>query len=84
MGELGEFLPLLFGFMVGVAFGSRPSPARLRIAIGLCLVLGPTASLINGEIGERSYLVVFDIAQVLVAFGLTAVALRRFAPRRAG
>ena len=77
MGELGEFLPLLFGCVVALLAGPRPSPTRLRIAIFACVLLGPTASLINGEIGERSFLIVFDVVQVLVAFGLVQFVLAR-------
>jgi hypothetical protein len=77
MSELGEFLPLLFGCVVGVLAGPRAGPTRLRIALVLCVALGPMASLVNGEIGDRSFLIVFDIAQVLVAFGLTAIVVRQ-------
>jgi hypothetical protein len=52
------------------------------VALALCVVLGPVASLINGEIGERSFLVIFDVAQVLLAFGLTELALSRLRPAR--
>jgi hypothetical protein len=77
VGELGEFLPLLFGCVVALIAGPRPSPSRLRVAVVACVLLGPMASLINGEIGERSFLVVFDVIQVLVAFVLVGALLAR-------
>lgn len=77
MGELNEFLPLFFGCVVAAIAGPRPSPARLRVAVVVCVLLGPTASLINGEIGEKSFLVVFDVLQVLVAFVLVEMLLAR-------
>lgn len=77
MGELGEFLPLLFGCVVAVLTGPRPSPGRLRAAVVICVLLGPMASLINGEIGEKSFLVVFDVLQVVVAFVLVEMVLSR-------
>jgi hypothetical protein len=82
VGELGEFLPLFFGCVLAVLTGPRPSPARLRAALALCVVLGPMASLINGEIGERSFFVVFDVAQVFLAFALVELGLTRLHPAR--
>jgi hypothetical protein len=77
VGELGEFLPILFGCLVALIAGPRPSPSRLRIAVLACVLLGPTASLVNGEIGARSFLVVFDVIQVMAASVLVGALLAR-------
>jgi len=82
VAELGEFLPLFFGCVLAALAGPHPSLTRLRGALALCIVLGPMASLINGEIGERSFLAIFDVAQVLLAFGLVQLALARLVPAR--
>jgi hypothetical protein len=75
-----EFLPLLFGIVSGWLASRRPGTLRLEAAVAVGVVLGPLASWINGELGESAWLVVFDIAQVAVAFAMTLFLARRLRP----
>jgi hypothetical protein len=82
---MGEFLPLLLGCGVGVLVGPRPGSTRLKLAVLVCLGLGPLATWLNGELGDSGWLIAFDAAQVVAAFALTLAVsyrlMRRDVPR---
>jgi hypothetical protein len=79
---MGELLPLLLGVGVGLLVGTRATRAMLAAVCGVALVAGPTASWLNGEIGEL-WPILFDTAQVLAAVAMT-VAVRRRTDARGG
>jgi hypothetical protein len=79
---VGEFVPLVFGLAAGALAGPITSGWPVLRWVALCVLLGVAASAVNGEVGDEPWLVVFDIAQVAVAFALTAVVARVVAERR--
>jgi hypothetical protein len=70
---MGEFLPLLLGCAVGVAFTGRSS-RTVRFAPVACVVAGALASALNGELNETLWalFVSFDAALVWLGAAVTA------------
>jgi hypothetical protein len=79
---VGEFVPLIFGLAAGALAGSITPRVPLLRWGALCVLLGVAATAINGELEDEPWLVLFDIAQVAVAFALTVVVARAVAQRR--
>jgi hypothetical protein len=81
---MGEFLPLLLGCAVGVAFTGR-SARTVRFAPLACVLTGALASALNGELGERfsSLFVSLDAGLVWLGAAVTATLLWSLQRRRA-
>jgi hypothetical protein len=79
---LKEFLPLLIGCIVGLAFGRLRGRARAALPVG-CILGGVAASAINSELGGPLWelFVSFDVGMVWLAAAV-AVAVHRLAVSR--
>jgi hypothetical protein len=66
---MGEFLPLVAGFLIGGVFSRLPPKAR---AVGLPLasvIVGALASAVNGELGTGYWAIFVSVDSVLVWVG---------------
>jgi len=73
-----EVFPIMAGVVLTVmAYRFADPRFRLAVIAVLAVVIGFTASLISGELELSWGFVPVDIAQVLLAAGLTSLVLRR-------
>ncbi|MEA2362989.1 MAG: hypothetical protein QOD71_2134 [Thermoleophilaceae bacterium] len=80
-----ELIPILGGAAFGAVAAGLPSRyMRPGFVLAFCLVVGATASLVSGEIGESPLFVLWDTTQCVLAFLATRIAVRLLAGRGVG
>lgn len=63
---MGEFLPLLFGVLVGTAVSRIPRRLGVVLFPVLCIAMGALASAINGELAREGWALFVSFDSLLV------------------